>query len=225
MSYSRKTNVLLYGYQLCRTAITRTSCVKDRGVFFDSKLYFHNNVDFLYSECIRSITFRFSSLDCLHVLYLTLVRSKLEYASVAWNSITSADYAKLGCIQKKFASVCFYRYFPRSSYSYTSALERLRLHPLILRRHLLDALFFIQVYRGLKSCFSLLDNASLRVPTCHVRDFSTFSVRPSKRHCPSSRCALATNVVGKDLDKFADGAVSLNHILQACTKPFTVLFD
>ncbi|XP_033610831.1 uncharacterized protein LOC111873085 isoform X2 [Cryptotermes secundus] len=41
----------------------------------------------------------------------------------------------------------------------------------------------------------------------------------------SSRCTLATIVVGKDLDIFADGAVSLNHILQACTKPFTVLLD
>jgi hypothetical protein len=29
--------------------------------------------------------------------------------------------------------------------------------------------------------------------------------------------------VGKDLDIFAGGAVSLNHILQACTKPFTML--
>ncbi|PNF14253.1 hypothetical protein B7P43_G12199 [Cryptotermes secundus] len=173
ISYSRKTNVLLYGYQLCRTAVTRTSCVKDLGVFFGSKLYFHNNVDFLYSQCIkllgftRSITFRNSSLDCLYVLYLALIRSKLD----SWNSITSTDSAKRERIQKKFASVCFYRYFPHSSYSCTSALERLRLHPLSLRRYLLDALFFIQVYRGLKSCSSLLDNASLRVPTCHVRDF------------------------------------------------------
>jgi hypothetical protein len=120
-------------------------------------------------------------------------------------------------LQEKFASVCFCRYFPHSSYSYTSALENLRLHSLSLRRHLLDVLFFIQVYRGLKSCSSLLDNASLRVPTCHVRDFSTVSVRPS------SRCALAANVVSKDLDIFAGGAVSMNHILQACTKPFTTL--
>jgi hypothetical protein len=88
-----------------------------------------------------------------------------------------------------------------------------------MRRHLLDALFFIQVHRGLKSCSSLLENASLRVPTCHVRDFSTFSLRPSKEQCPSAQCAYASNVVGKDIDVFAVGAVSLNHILQTCTKP------
>jgi hypothetical protein len=86
MSNSRKKNVLSYEYQLCHTAIARTSSIKDLGVFFYSQLYFHNHVDFVFSECIkllgliRSITFRFSSLDCSCVLYFTLVRSKLEYA-------------------------------------------------------------------------------------------------------------------------------------------------
>jgi hypothetical protein len=35
---------------------------------------------------------------------------------------------------------------------------------------------------------------------------------PSNKHCPSARCACATNAVGKNLDLFAIGAVSLNHI-------------
>jgi hypothetical protein len=74
-------------------------------------------------------------------------------------------------------------------------------------------LFPVQAYCALKSCISLLENVSLRVPTRHVRDFSKFSVCPSNEHCPSARCAYAANAVGKDLDIFAIGAVSLNHIL------------
>jgi hypothetical protein len=114
VSYTRKTNFLSYKYQLCHNTITRTSSIKDLGVFFDSKLHFHSHVDNLFSECIkllgliRSITYRFSSLECLYVLYFTLVRSNLEYASVIWNSITSTDTNKLGRIQEKFASFCFY---------------------------------------------------------------------------------------------------------------------
>jgi hypothetical protein len=117
------------------------------GVFFDSKFYFHNHVDFVFSEyikllgLIRSITFRSSSLECLCVLYVTLAMSKLEYASAAWNSITSTDVNKLERIRQKFASVCFYRFFLRVPYSYTFALEKLILHSLRKRRHHLDALF------------------------------------------------------------------------------------
>jgi hypothetical protein len=68
---------------------------------------------------------------------------------------------------------------------------------------------FLRVYRGLKSCISLLENFSLRVPT---RNDRALCVCSSNKHCPSARCAYAANAVGKDLDIFAIGAVSLNHI-------------
>jgi hypothetical protein len=42
------------------------------------------------------------------VLYFTLVKSRLEYASLVSNSITSTYASKLERIQQKFASVCFY---------------------------------------------------------------------------------------------------------------------
>jgi hypothetical protein len=152
----------------------------------------------------KSITRRPYSLHNLQIFY----------ASVVWNSLMSSDSNKLEHIQQKFAFICFYSSFlPHVLYSYTFALEKLSLHSLRTRRHHLDALFFVQAYRGLKSCTSLLENLSLGVPSGHVRDFSMASVSPSNKHCPSARCAYASNVVGNDLDIFAVGAVSLSHIL------------
>jgi hypothetical protein len=52
-----------------------------------------------------------------------------------------------------------------------------------------------------------------RVPTGKIRDFTKFGVCPSDKHCSSACCAYAAKEVGKDLDIFAIGAVSLNHIL------------
>jgi hypothetical protein len=53
---------------------------------------------------------------------------------------------------------------------------------------------------------------SLRVSPSNPNDFSLFGVCPSNKHCPSARCAYAAKVVGKYLDIFATGTVSLNYI-------------
>jgi hypothetical protein len=64
---------------------------------------------------------------------------------------------------------------------------------------------FVQVYRGLKPCTSLLSK------------FPSFSPQRSwgiliVLYRSSCSCAYAANVVAKDLDIFATGAVSLNDI-------------
>jgi hypothetical protein len=130
VSFSRKTNTLIYNYKLCQSSITRTDSIKDLGVFIDSKLRFHNHVDYIFSQCIkllglvRTLTFSFSSLDCLYMLYFTLFRSKLEYTSVVWNSITTTGANKLERIQQKFSALCYYRFLPHVHYTYANALEQ-----------------------------------------------------------------------------------------------------
>jgi hypothetical protein len=87
----------------------------------------------------------FSTLENILVLCTTLVRSKLEYASVVWNSITSTDSAKLERIQRKFAALCYTRFFSNAStYNYEDILARLNFLPLHMRRRHLDAVFLIK---------------------------------------------------------------------------------
>jgi hypothetical protein len=147
------------------------------------------------------------------MLYFALVRSKLEYASVVWNSITITDANKLERIQQKFAALCYNRFLPHAHYSYAKALEYLKLHTLRKRRYHLDALFIIEVYCGLKYRPSLLEAVGLRVLTRYLRDFSMFSLSPSIKNCPSARCASGANVVCRDFDEFKTNIVSLSHIL------------
>jgi hypothetical protein len=123
ISFSRKSNSILFNYKLCNNLVTRSQCVKYIGVMLDCKLYFHQHVDYILSQglkmlgLIRYITSSFSTLESLLVLCSSLVRSKLDYASVVLNSVTSTDSAKLEIIQRKFAALCYTRFYNNASTS------------------------------------------------------------------------------------------------------------
>jgi hypothetical protein len=125
--------------------------ITDLGVHIDGELRFHRHVGFLLSHAltllglIRTITFSFSTIDSLLMLYFALVRSKLEYASVAWNSVTITDSNKLKHVQRKFAALCHNRLFQDVEYHYDHLLERLHLPTLYNTRHHL-----VNVFSGTK---------------------------------------------------------------------------
>jgi hypothetical protein len=112
------------------------------------------------------------------MLYFPLVRPKLEYASVVQNSITTTDANKFERVQQKFAALCCNRFLPHVHYSSANALEYLKLHSLCKRRYHLDALFLIQIYRGLKYCPSLLEAVGLRVPTRYLKTLFYVQFQP-----------------------------------------------
>jgi hypothetical protein len=151
-SFTRKTVGFHFNYKLSNNPILRSQCVKDLGVLLDSKLCFHHHVDYISSQVlkmlglIRYITSSFSTPHSLTVLYTTLVRPKLEYAYVAWNSTTSTDSSKLERVQIKFATLYHSRFCAGVCGSnYEGMLSRLNISTRYSRRRHLDALFLINV--------------------------------------------------------------------------------
>lgn len=96
---------------------------------------------------VCTLTYSFSAIDCLLLLYYTLITPKLEYASTVWNNILITDAKKLNCIQQEFAAPCFCHLFPITPYNYTSAIELLNLHILHLIRYHFDSIFFIHAFQ------------------------------------------------------------------------------
>jgi hypothetical protein len=158
----------------------RTGIIKDLEVQLDSKLLFHAQVDYSFSQSIRTmgsirtVTYSISTLSLL-ILYLTLLRPKLEYASTVWNPIMATDAKKFEHIQRKFVALCQNCFCTHDHVTYEVLLEFLKFHILHDRRLHLDALFFISVYSGLKRCPSSLDFTGIRVPSRNVRNSSLFT--------------------------------------------------
>jgi hypothetical protein len=108
ISFTPKTNSIHFDYELGNAIMMHCDCVKDLGVWLDIKLYFHHHVNYIFSIASKLLGLvNFSSLDSLLVLFILLVWSKLEYASITWNNLTITDFNKLESIQKKFAHLCY----------------------------------------------------------------------------------------------------------------------
>ena len=108
----------------CLNSITHMDCIRDLGGLTDTEIHFQQQVDNIFCQAIRllgliqTVTFSILSLHSLLTLCCTLVRPKLEYACVMWNSITSSGASKLENIQQKFVSLCHHRFISHLDYSY-----------------------------------------------------------------------------------------------------------
>jgi hypothetical protein len=80
-------------------------------------LHCHHHIDCIYFYgskmlgFVRYITSSFSIPHSLCVLHATLVRPKLEYTFVAWNSFASADLSKLERVKRKCSALCHNRVY------------------------------------------------------------------------------------------------------------------
>jgi hypothetical protein len=189
--------------------------------YWIASFYFHQHINCIFSQSlkvlrlIRYIASSFSTLDSLLALYSTLVRFKIEYASVAWNSTTNTDSAKLERIQRKFVALCYTRLFNGvCDFKYEDSLVRLNFLTLHLRRRHLDDLSLFNVFKGKISCSSVFDTVSLRIPTRSVRDYSTFTVHCNFKVSPSVRCVSAANAVCRSIDIFNRDCILLTDISQ-----------
>jgi hypothetical protein len=82
----------------------------------------------------------------LFILFITLILSKLDYASVDRSNLTLADSNKMENIKTEFANLCFNRFIqPNSFCNYESMLNYSHFKKLHSRGQNLVALFLIRL--------------------------------------------------------------------------------
>ena len=108
ISFSRKKLTINTEYCIEIEALKRVTKINDLGVIMDTKVDFNCHIETLTNNCRRTLASmmrrakEFSDPYVTKALYCSLVRSKLEYASVVWNMIGITNSAKIESIQKQF---------------------------------------------------------------------------------------------------------------------------
>jgi hypothetical protein len=99
---------------------------------------------------IRNITHSFYTPESLLILYLKLIKTELEYASIVRNSMSSigAKKKKLKRIQRNFEALCKTRFFTHAQVK--MIFLNLQSFTPCKAEDYLDTLLFISIYSGLK---------------------------------------------------------------------------
>jgi len=90
MSFTRKVNVITHNYIIQGIPLIRCNEIRDLGVIIDSSLSFIPHINHICNRATQMLGFvvrstrDFTNTDCIKTLYISLVRSILEYCSVVW---------------------------------------------------------------------------------------------------------------------------------------------
>ena len=92
----------MFNYNVDNVSLQRPDFIKDLGVYFDPKLSFNKHIEMTIASAFRSLGFvirnckGFKNLSTLRLLYVTFVRSRLEYCFYCVESDLQLQYFTIG---------------------------------------------------------------------------------------------------------------------------------
>ena len=182
MTYHRCRHVLLSKYSINGVILSSIDEILDLGVVCDTKLTFCSHLNYIITKAWSVFGFirRLSDKSFDHytrkILFVSFVRSKLEYASVIWNPSALVHSNRIERIQIKFIKydLAFLNFtnFPAATYSGKCAL--LSLKTLEARRKIASLNFLYNIVSGNIDCSDLLQSIKILVPQRFLRSRNIF---------------------------------------------------
>lgn len=172
-SFTLKQKPILFEYNLNLSNLSRTTDIKDLGIYFDSKLSFSNHINHIADTAFKTLGFiirnasNFSNISALKALYFSLVRSRLEYASIIWYPYYQINITVIERVQRRFLKFLSYKidnFYPDRGYNHNLLLERFNCNSLYTRRILSSLAFLFKIFHNLIDSSSILSKFNIRVP-------------------------------------------------------------
>lgn len=171
LTYSRKRSIIPSSYIFGDQVLPRTNCIRDLGVYHDSKLTFELHVDAIVAKASKALGFImrlskcFTQAKTLKILYCTFVRSHLEYASEIWNPCYHKYIDRIESIQRRFIKyLCYHRKVPYRSEDYLNLCKKYHILPLINRRAISDCIALLKIFNNSINNSDILSKFYFNVP-------------------------------------------------------------
>lgn len=197
VSFHRGKRSFPYQYKLGQDVIREVSVVTDLGIKFTDSLSFSSHLLDITQKANRTMAFVFRSManfnnpSTLRLLYLSLVRPILEYASVIWRPTYKGEISNIESVQHRFLRrLAFLSNTPmdRFDHDYKPIETAFYITPLESRRLVADAIFLQKILSGACNSIALESLFSFYSPPRPLRKFPLFRTdlrKPSLSHVDS----------------------------------------
>lgn len=178
ITFARIRSPIVFSYAVKDCSLNRVSLVKDLGILLDSKLRFTEHISSVVAKSfavlgiIKRNAREFKDVYCLKTLYISLVRSILEYGVVVWTPFHAVHIERIERVQKAFIRFALRRLPWRNRphlppYEHRCAL--INLPTLKTRRTYLQRLFIFDLLENNIDCPELLTRLRFNVPARTTR--------------------------------------------------------
>jgi hypothetical protein len=215
MRFHRIKLPILFNYRLNVQSLESVRIIRDLGVTLDVKMSLNAHVNGITDKAMRLLGFiiricrPFSNLYTLKVVYVSLVRSILEFSSVVWSPYYAVHKAQIERVQRKFLRHINFRLgIPYDRLDYGLLSDIMGLSDLSDRRILLDLSFLHKIVNSGIDCPNILELLNFHIPVRSTRQSVTFGIVGSNTNyalnSPINRMSRWANEFSQ-LDIFSDG--------------------
>jgi hypothetical protein len=176
ITFTRKSQPIRSQYFVDGVALNETDSVRDLGVIFDKKITFVSQIDQVVGRASKMLGLvirngrAFKNPQTKITLYLSIVRSILEYASVIWRPHYAVHMLRIERIQKRFMwHLTYSQGLTKQLRSYTERLKYFKIPSVSERFEFIDFNFVQKIINNKIDCPQLLEKINFRVPRKYPR--------------------------------------------------------